>query len=53
MSHTIPHPRLLLLSLALGGFAIGITEFATMGLIPYIAAGLGISEHTAGQLISA
>ena len=39
MSHTIPHPRLLLLSLALGGFAIGITEFATMGLIPYIAAG--------------
>ena len=53
MSHTIPHPRLLLLSLALGGFAIGITEFATMGLIPYIAAGLGISEPTAGHLISA
>ena len=53
MSHTIPHPRLLLLALALGGFAIGITEFATMGLIPYIAAGLGISEPTAGHLISA
>lgn len=52
-THTIPHPRLLLFALALGGFAIGTTEFATMSLIPYIAAGLNISEPTAGHLISA
>ncbi|MDO5639628.1 MAG: MFS transporter [Neisseria sp.] len=51
--HTISHPRWLLFALALGGFAIGTTEFATMSLIPYIAAGLGISEPTAGHLISA
>ncbi len=49
----VPHPKLLLFALALGGFSIGTTEFATMGLIPYIAADLNISEPTAGHLISA
>lgn len=49
----VRHPRLLLFALALGGFAIGLTEFATMSLVPYIAQGLGISEPQAGHLVSA
>lgn len=46
-------PGLALLALAMGGFAIGTTEFATMSLLPYMAAGLGIDEPTAGHVISA
>ena len=41
------------LALALGGFAIGTTEFATMSLLPFLAQGLGIDEPTAGHVISA
>lgn len=37
----------------MGGFAIGTTEFATMSLLPYMAAGLHITEPTAGHVISA
>lgn len=48
----ILHPRWLLFALAVGGFAIGTTEFATMSVLPYIASGLNISEPTAGHLIS-
>ena len=40
-------------ALAMGGFAIGTTEFATMSLVPYFSAGLGIDEPTAGHVISA
>jgi hypothetical protein len=40
-------------ALALGGFAIGTTEFATMNLVPFFAPGLGICELTAGYVISA
>jgi DHA1 family inner membrane transport protein len=40
-------------ALALGGFAIGTTEFATMSLLPYFSRGLGIDEPTAGHVISA
>ena len=53
MSQHIPHPRWLLFALAVGGFAIGTTEFATMSVLPFMAAGLGIDEPTAGHLISA
>lgn len=42
-----------LAALALGGFAIGTAEFATMGLLPDIAAGLGVSVPAAGQAITA
>ena len=42
-----------LFALAMGGFAIGTTEFASMSLLPYFAAGLGIDEPTAGHVISA
>jgi len=40
-------------ALAMGGFAIGTTEFATMSLLPYMAQGLGIDAPTAGHVISA
>ncbi|AQR74642.1 MFS transporter [Sphingomonas sp. LM7] len=39
-------------ALAMGGFAIGTTEFATMSLIPDMARGLGVDEPTAGHVIS-
>lgn len=45
--------KLVLLALAMGGFAIGTTEFAAMSLLPYFSAGLGIDEPTAGHVISA
>ncbi len=42
-----------LAALAMGGFAIGTTEFVSMGLLPQVAAGVGVSIPTAGHLISA
>ncbi|MFL9937077.1 MFS transporter, partial [Paraburkholderia sp. RL18-103-BIB-C] len=42
-----------LFALAVGGFAIGTTEFATMSLLPFFAHGLGIDAPTAGHVISA
>jgi MFS transporter, DHA1 family, inner membrane transport protein len=47
------HPGLVLLALAIGGFAIGTTEFAAMSLVPYFAPDLGIGATTAGHVISA
>lgn len=44
---------LAVLALAVGGFAIGTTEFVTMGLLPQIADGIGVSEPKAGHVISA
>ncbi len=43
---------LALLSLALGGFAIGTTEFVTLGLLPQIADGVHISIPQAGYVVS-
>jgi len=40
-------------ALAMGGFAIGTTEFATMSLVPYMAEGLKIDVPSAGHVISA
>jgi MFS transporter, DHA1 family, inner membrane transport protein len=40
-------------ALAMGGFAIGTTEFVTMGLLPDIARGVHVSIPTAGHVISA
>jgi len=42
-----------LLALAMGGFAIGTTEFMAMGLLPQIADGVDVSIPSAGHLISA
>jgi DHA1 family inner membrane transport protein len=41
------------IALAMGGFAIGTTEFATMSLLRYFAHDLRIDEPTAGHVISA
>jgi len=45
--------RLAIVALALGGFAIGTTEFVTMGLLPDIARGVDATIPSAGHLISA
>ncbi|AMB40000.1 MULTISPECIES: MFS transporter [Paenarthrobacter] len=47
------HLGLAILSLAMGGFAIGTTEFAMMGLLKEVEEGLAISTPEAGNLISA
>ena len=47
------HVNLALLALAVGGFAIGTTEFVTMGLLPEVAAGVGVDIPTAGHIVSA
>lgn len=47
------HVSLALLALALGGFAIGTTEFVTMGLLPEIATGIDESIPTTGHIITA
>ena len=41
------------LALAVGGFTIGTTEFVTMGLLPEMADGVGVSIPQAGHVISA
>ncbi|BCN55184.1 MFS transporter [Prescottella equi] len=63
VSATVPAPsgspvpaarrRRAMFALAMGGFGIGTTEFAAMGLLPQIAGGLKISESTAGHVITA
>ncbi|WP_426153549.1 MFS transporter [Pseudomonas sp. DC3000-4b1] len=42
-----------LAALSIGAFGIGVTEFAPMGMLPSIAADLGVSIPTAGLLVSA
>lgn len=42
-----------LISLTVGGFGIGMTEFVMMGILPDIAKSLSISIPVAGHLISA
>ncbi|MEG1678812.1 MAG: MFS transporter, partial [Stenotrophomonas sp.] len=44
---------LILIALSLGGFAIGTSEFASMGLMLEISRGLAITEAQVGHLISA
>ncbi len=44
---------LILFALAIGGFAIGTTEFAAMSLLPFFSADLGLDKPTAGHVISA
>lgn len=48
-----PHATWALFALAIGGFAIGTTEFVSMGLLPDIAAGMDVSIPVAGHFISA
>ena len=59
MPHVIPphltprHVALILFALAMGGFAIGTSEFVVMGLISEIARDLGVTEPQVGHVISA
>jgi DHA1 family inner membrane transport protein len=46
------HFRLAVLALAMGGFAIGTTEFVTMGVLPQVAEGVDVSIPVAGRVIS-
>ncbi|MFB4353368.1 MFS transporter [Microbacterium sp. LS_15] len=41
-----------LIALAIGAFGIGLTEFVIMGLLPEVAVDFGVTEATAGWLIS-
>jgi len=45
--------RLPVFALALGAFAIGTTEFVTMGLLPEMAGTFGVSIPAAGGLVTA
>ncbi|WP_313406027.1 MFS transporter [Aeromicrobium sp.] len=47
------HVGLALLALSLGGFAIGTTEFVTMGLLPDVAESIDRDIPTTGHVISA
>ncbi len=60
MAASLPTPAmprrtytLILFALAMGGFAIGTSEFAMMGLMPNLVRGFGITEPQVGHLISA
>lgn len=44
---------LILLALAMGGFAIGTSEFVVMGLISEIARGFSVTEPQVGHVVSA
>ena len=48
-----PRPPAILYLLALGMFAIGTESFMIAGLLPGIAADLGVGEASAGQLVTA
>jgi MFS transporter, DHA1 family, inner membrane transport protein len=47
------HLAFAIISLAMGGFAIGVTEFTMMGLLKEVELGLQITTPEAGHLISA
>ena len=47
------HRAWILFALTLGGFAIGTSEFAGMGLMPNMVRDLGVTEPQVGHLISA
>lgn len=47
------HRTIITIAIALGGFGIGTTEFASMGLLPLIASDYSITEESAGRIISA
>jgi DHA1 family inner membrane transport protein len=53
MDHARSRAHLAIAALAVGGFAIGTTEFVTMGLLPQIADGTGVGIPTAGHYVSA
>ncbi len=53
MRKELSSPGIVHLVLALGGFAIGTTEFATMSLLPYVAHDLRDQCASGSHVISA
>ncbi|UCU95421.1 MFS transporter [Hydrogenophaga taeniospiralis] len=49
----VAHPGRAMLALGLGSFAIGTGEFVIMGLLPEVAADIGVTIPQAGHVISA
>lgn len=47
------NPAWIEFALAVGAFGVGAGEFASMGILPNVAQGLGITEPQAGHMISA
>ncbi len=47
------HRALVLAALTLGGFAIGTSEFSSMGLMPEMVKAFGVTEPQVGHIISA
>lgn len=47
------HRALILTALTLGGFAIGTSEFSSMGLMPEMVKAFGVTEPQVGHIISA
>ena len=52
LNTSIPTNKKALLSLAIGGFGIGLTEFVIMGILPNIAGSMGISIPMSGHFIA-
>lgn len=59
-ANSVPRPfltprqvGLIVFALAMGGFAIGTSEFVVMGLISEIASGFGVTEPEVGHVVSA
>ncbi|GAA2528783.1 MFS transporter [Rarobacter incanus] len=47
------HPGLALFALAIGGFTIGTTEFAAMGVLTNVSSAFHVTDAVAGHMISA
>ncbi|WP_318219172.1 MFS transporter [Streptomyces sp. SCL15-6] len=46
------HPLISVIAIALGSFSVVVAEFVPVGALPQISAGLGVSEGTAGLLVT-
>ncbi|MDH6630170.1 putative MFS family arabinose efflux permease [Streptomyces sp. LBL] len=55
VSHARPrprHPLVPVMAIALGSFAVVVSEFVPVGALPQISDGLGVTEGTAGLLVT-
>ncbi|MEV5492596.1 MFS transporter [Streptomyces bobili] len=46
------HPLIPVISIALGSFSVVVSEFVPVGALPQISSGFGISEGTAGLIVT-
>lgn len=49
---TSRHPLIAVVAIALGAFSVVVSEFVPVGALPQISAGLGVSEGTAGLIVT-